>query len=252
MAYRKEKIWGLLILAVLSVIAVFSFPPVPQPQEYYDFSDQRKILGIPNFMDVLSNLPFFFIGLWGLSINSFNKKKKDGIVPFTLFMGFVLLAFGSGYFHWSPNDFTLVFDRMAMAIIFMSFFTLVLYDYISRSKALFFFPWLVLLGIGSVIWWYLTEVGEKGDLRPYILVQYFPVLAIPLVMVLFRGQYDYRREMLLVYFFFILAKATEETDEIIFRFTGFISGHTLKHLFMAIAGVFIVKLAQKRKAGSGN
>jgi hypothetical protein len=243
----KWKIGVILGLAFFAVLGVYLWPPIAQPQEYHDFIDQRSFLGIPNFMDVVSNLPFLFIGLWGLYvINSYKKQENLKAIFFTLFLGFIILTFGSGYFHWDPNNFTLAFDRIAMAVIFMAFFALIIYDHIDKNAGKFLLPWLVLVGIISVLWWYISEVKGQGDLRLYILVQYFPVLAIPLIMVLFKNPYGYKMEVVYIYLFFIIAKVAEETDEEIFNLTGFISGHTLKHLFMAISGVFIVLLAKKR------
>lgn len=40
-------------LSVVGPLALlFSWPRIPQSQEYYDFADQRAFLGIPNFLDV--------------------------------------------------------------------------------------------------------------------------------------------------------------------------------------------------------
>ncbi|MBA3901264.1 MAG: hypothetical protein H0X62_13830 [Bacteroidetes bacterium] len=247
MASRNIKIWIIAALAILAVLGVYLMPPIPQPQEYHDFTDKRPLLGIPNFMDVVSNLPFFFIGLWGLFIINLNKNKENiKAIFFTIFFGFIILTFGSGYYHWNPNNHTLAYDRVAMAIIFMAFFAFIIYDYIDKNTGKFLLPWLVLIGIISVLWWYWTEVKSEGVLRLYILVQYFPVIAIPLIMVLFKNTYNYRKEVFFIYLFFIIAKLTEETDEEIYNLTGFISGHTLKHFFMAVSVVFIVLLARKR------
>ena len=41
-------------------------PPIPQSQIYHGFADQRTLLGIPNFWNVVSNLPFILVGALGL------------------------------------------------------------------------------------------------------------------------------------------------------------------------------------------
>ena len=56
----------LLILTVVVAVAVSLLPRIPQPQAYHLFADRRSLLGIPNFGDVVSNLPFAVLGIWGL------------------------------------------------------------------------------------------------------------------------------------------------------------------------------------------
>ena len=40
-------------------------PPIPQDQGYHDFADHRTMFGIPNFWNVVSNLPFVAVGAVG-------------------------------------------------------------------------------------------------------------------------------------------------------------------------------------------
>ena len=58
-----------LLLATLTlavIIGIFSLSPIPQSPAYHAFCDTRRFWGIPNTANVLSNLPFLAIGLWGL------------------------------------------------------------------------------------------------------------------------------------------------------------------------------------------
>jgi hypothetical protein len=41
-------------------------PPLLQDQSYHQFADQRELFGIPNFWNVVSNLPFIAVGAVGL------------------------------------------------------------------------------------------------------------------------------------------------------------------------------------------
>ena len=66
MISRKTGLTVLLV-ATLAVIGVdLLLPRIPQPQSYHNFADQRSFLGIPNFGDVVSNIPFALFGVWGL------------------------------------------------------------------------------------------------------------------------------------------------------------------------------------------
>jgi len=61
------------------VAVTFSLlPRIPQPQAYHLFADQRGFLGISNFGDVVSNMPFGMIGIWGLL---FLLSSRTGIRP---------------------------------------------------------------------------------------------------------------------------------------------------------------------------
>jgi hypothetical protein len=53
-------------LAAITLLLLLFLPPIPQPQDYHQFADQRTLLGVPNFWNVVSNLPFVLVGAWGL------------------------------------------------------------------------------------------------------------------------------------------------------------------------------------------
>jgi hypothetical protein len=59
----------LLGATVVSVLGLFFLPPIPQDQAYHQLADQRAIFGIPNFWNVVSNLPFLLIGAAGLRLS---------------------------------------------------------------------------------------------------------------------------------------------------------------------------------------
>src|SRR5712692_11622602 len=105
---------------------------------------------------------------------------------------------------------------------------------------------LVFIGVISVVYWNATEVRGNGDLRPYALVQFLPMVLIPVILVLFRSSLSkngYIRAALGAY---AASKVVELQDEAVFRFLEVVSGHTLKHLFAAI-GTSMFFLALKRR-----
>ncbi len=117
----SQRINAGLLLGLTAVVAViFSLPRIPQPQSYHLFADHRSFLGIANFGDVVSNVPFGVIGVWGLlfllrsSPGQLKKRFLDSRErwPYVLvFIGLLLTAFGSSYYHLSPNNARLVWDR---------------------------------------------------------------------------------------------------------------------------------------------
>lgn len=76
MNIEKEKI-GYIVIALVSllgIVGVLMLDPIAQDLEYHLFKDQRTIIGIPNFWNVISNLPFFYLVLWVFTVFLFRTK----------------------------------------------------------------------------------------------------------------------------------------------------------------------------------
>src|SRR5215469_11665902 len=87
MLRRAKSIHPLLVLAGLTAISLAGLallPKIPQDQAYHQFADQRTLLGIPNFWNVVSNIPFLVVGAVGLA------RFRDDAATVVLFLGFVL------------------------------------------------------------------------------------------------------------------------------------------------------------------
>jgi Ceramidase len=212
---------GLVALAAL----LFLVPPIPQDQAYHEFADARSILGIPNFWNVVSNLPFALIGIVGLS-------KLRGAINRVLFGGVLFTCFGSMYYHWSPSDSRLLWDRLPMALVFMAFLTAMVARVRSSRSSVFLLTCLLGCGIGSLLWWQITN-----DLRPYVFVQFGPMLVL-LLMLRFG---DSRHELCAILALYVLAKIAELSDNAFYSVLP-ISGHTLKHFLAALAAYAIYRL----------
>jgi len=191
---------------VLCKINKFSF----QKQiEYNDFGDKRKVICIPNFMDVMSNLFFVIFGMY------YYYKYKD----IYLTTGFILTCIGSMYYHIDPNMNTLLYDRLPMSFVF----SMILARKLELN--LLYTTICIAYNILTVLYWYSTY-----NLSYYIASQ--------LSLIIFFLLYDYGlRTCILIY---ILAKITETYDKQIYKLTNnLISGHTMKHILAAIAILFI-------------
>lgn len=238
----------LVLLGVTAVAAtvVFLLDPIPQDLAYHRFADTRPFLGIPNFLDVISNLPFLAVGLVGLArlwrrVSGPGRAVEASEVGawLCLFLGMALTAFGSAWYHLAPNNDTLVWDRLPMTLGFMGFFAGIIGERIShRAYRLLLWP-LVGLGVASVLFWYAGEVQGRGDLRLYVLVQFFPLLLIPLIMTLYRPRYTHGSAIFLALGCYAAAKVFEHFDHPLFAALGLVSGHTLKHL-AAAAGCWVL------------
>ncbi len=244
---------GLLILGfTLAVPAVFLFlPPLPQWASYHAFADRRSFLGIPNFLDLISNIPFLLVGIMGLGVRlrprfAFRDSAEEW--PYLIFfLGVVLTALGSAYYHLAPDNSRLVWDRLPMALAFMAFFAAVITERISIKAGLYLLLPLIILGAASVLYWHYSELRGAGDLRPYALVQLYPLLAIPLILLLYPPKYTHSGYLWWALIFYVLAKGFELLDAEIFSLGHIVSGHTLKHLAAALAAYWLVRMLQKRR-----
>lgn len=254
MISRKASL-GLLVLLTAGVALVCCMlPRIPQPLSYHHFADRRSFFGIPNFNDVASNLPFAVIGLWGLAFLRRSNSNPDGHFiqrreqwPYLfVFVGLLLTAFGSSYYHLDPNNARLVWDRLPMTIAFMSVVAAVIAERISLRAGLWLLPILLLVGLGSVLQWYSSEIRGVGDLRFYAAVQVYAALVL-LVAPVFPPRYTRAFDLEIVVGFYVLAKVLETLDQPIFAATKVVSGRTLKHLAGAAAGYCILRMLQKRQ-----
>ncbi|MBL8173576.1 MAG: ceramidase domain-containing protein [Bryobacterales bacterium] len=234
----RARVGTLLLLAALAIAAALLSPRIPQDPAYHAFADQRPLFTVPHFWNVASNLPFVLVGLFGL----WAVRKAQWIHPadrypwIVIACSAVLIGFGSAYYHYAPGNRTLFWDRLPMTLAFMGVFTAAISEFIhARVGALLLAPFLC-LGMLSVEVWRRGELTGVGDLRFYILVQFYPMLALPLTLLLFRSRYSHVRAMWGMAALYAAAKLLELLDAPLLSATGgLISGHSLKHLAGAAA-----------------
>jgi hypothetical protein len=242
----KTTLVFLVCATLLLIGAMLLFAPIPQLQSYHDFADQRKWLGIPNTWNVLSNIPFALVGMWGLFLLCTRKVKfvdsREQWFWVAISIGFILTAMGSSYYHLEPNDSRLVWDRLGMTIVFMSLAAALIGERINIDIGLWLWPFLLAAGIYSVFLW-----RENGDLRFYLCIQAFTLMVILLMAFSLRSW-----DLAIVLIFYALAIVFEQLDHEIYRFSKeTVSGHTLKHLAGAAAGAWLIRMIWKRKIGDG-
>lgn len=227
-------------------------PAIPQSAAYHHFADQRAHFGIPNFWNVISNLPFAAVGIWGLAFLRKQATSRTFIDArerwpyYGVFFGLVLTAFGSAYYHLAPNNAHLVWDRLPMTIVFGSLVSALIAERISVRAGLQLLPWLIAIGGASVLQWYRDEIHGHGDLRLYAAVQAYSALVLLLVLLL-KPRYTRGGDLAVVFAFYVIAKIFETEDGRIFSFGHIVSGHSLKHLAAAAAGYWILRMLQLRE-----
>jgi hypothetical protein len=165
------------------------------------------------------------------------------------FAGVLLTGFGSSYYHLAPDNDRLVWDRLPMTVAFMGLFASMIGERVGvRAGAWLLWP-LVWLGVASVFNWHTGEQRDAGDLRLYGFVQFYPLVAIPLLMYLFPARYTRSGDVLVALGWYLLAKVLEVgvIDHGIYGAGQFVSGHTLKHLAAALGTFWLFRMVRYRR-----
>ena len=181
--------YGLFFLFFFCAIILLALAPIPQDPLYHHFADTRTILGIPNALNVISNFPFLLVGLLGLR-HIIKNGTPNTLLYFIFFTGIFSVSLGSSYYHLNPNNNTLVWDRIPMTVGFMAFFCSVIAERVSVKLAYRLVAPLLILGVFSVWYWHHYQIIGQGDLRLYVFVQFFPMLAIPYLLLVYPAQYS--------------------------------------------------------------
>lgn len=249
-----QRGWLLLGIAAVMVLVAIALPPIPQDPAYHGFADGRACLGVPNCLNVASNLPFLVVGLLGFRF-LLRDRATGGDAFLTpaerqpywlLFVGVALTGLGSAYYHWAPDNTTLFWDRLPMTIAFMALLSSVIAERVSLSVGLRLLGPLVALGVLSTLYWHVGETRGAGDLRPYALVQFGTLVIIPLMAWRFPPRYTGTADLFGVLGWYALAKVFELFDHGLFHLTG-VSGHTLKHLASGAGAWWILRMLERRR-----
>ena len=249
-----RRVWILLGAILLAVFVVYLFPAIPQSEAYHNFADKRPFLGVPNFLNVVSNALFLFVGLPGMWFALRAAESGAFLDPrerwpyFAFFAGVTLTAFGSAWYHWNPNDHTLVWDRIPMTISFMSLLAALVAERIDVAAGVRLLLPLIAIGAGSVVYWEVTQSHGHGDLRPYAIAQFGSVLVLLLIIALFSPRYTRALDFAVSLALYGVAKIFEAADRIVFSLMRVVSGHTIKHAFAALSAYWILRMLRLRKA----
>ncbi len=250
---RRRVSHGLLLGAVLVLLLAAALaPPFDQPEDFNHWADNRVLLGIPHFGDVVSNLGFLLVGILGLFALGKGKacihSRSERLAWTLVFLGLLLTAVGSSYYHWEPTNARLTWDRLPMALGFMALLGAVIMERVNVKAGLALLPFLILAGWASVLYWYWSTLQGAGDIRPYLLVQVGALALIPLMLWFYPPTYTRGGDYLMALLLYALAMVTEQLDAQIYQWTGVVSGHTVKHLIAALAGYWLLRMLLLRNS----
>lgn len=250
-----RRSWQILLLAGVTAICLLAAvlaPAMAQPLGYHDFADCRAWFGMPNILNVLSNLPFLLFGAAGLWLLAQGRVKwhdpREALPYMVFFLGAALTCLGSMYYHWRPDNPRLVWDRLPMTLAFAGLIASVVAERVDRQWGRRSLAPLLIAGAASVLYWYATERLGRGNVMPYGIFQGWAILIVLLVLLLFPNrQYSHGAGLWAPIVWYGLAKIAETFDLQIYRATGALaSGHTIKHLLAALAVWSLLRLLRQR------
>lgn len=237
---------ALIVLALVLGLALWLHGPIPQWPTYHQFADQRAWLGLPNAADVLSNLPFALVGLAWLGASRGLPRSESSLAWTVFALALVATATGSAAYHAAPDNHSLAFDRLPIAAACAALSCAFLAERVDPrwGRPAVLGAALVLAG-GSVALWWWSEVSGRSDLRPYLFVQFLPMLLVPAALLLrLPRRFDTAAPDAAwwgVLAGYALAKAFEVADHAVLEQVGLLSGHTLKHLVAAAAAAWLLR-----------
>ena len=189
------------------------------PKSYHNFSDKRNFIGIPNAMNVFSNILFLYPAFYLLF------KKKANFLAINI----IFLAFTSAYYHINPSNRTILLDM----IFVISINTIILSYFVDERIGYILYG----LGILSVCVWKVTE-----DIKFYALLQ----IGILLFCLYKLADTSASHYILPILCLAIAVRASERYDSTIYKFTNkLVSGHTLKHIIAPIQIYVIIVVLEK-------
>jgi hypothetical protein len=258
---RDWRLALIIAIGLVVLLAALLAPPYAQDEAYHQFADQRAFFGIPNFLDVVSNIAFLVAGIGGLWF-VVRGTHPDGTPAFeqpadrwcwgVVCVAVAFTCCGSWYYHLVPDSARLAWDRLPMAVAFAGILAATIAERVSaRAGGVLLVP-LVLLGAFSVGYWRYTVAMGRESLNLYAAVQFGSLLLIVLLISLFPSRYTRGGDLWGAFGLYALAKVAEHYDYGILAATGgLVSGHTLKHLIAAGAMAWLVRMLVLRRAAPG-
>lgn len=242
----------LLVVTAAAIAAALFAPPFAQPLSYHDLADQRAFFGVPNFANVLSNVLFLYVGVAGLWAMRPGGRamivERFGRLPYLIFfVGMLLTACGSSWYHLAPDNQRLLWDRLPMTIAFMGLVCALIAERVQPLLGRALTMPAVVIGMASVWYWQWSAAQGAENLMPYLVLQGYAVLMLLLLAALYPSGYTHGRMLFGVFGWYALAKLLEWGDSWIFKLGGIVSGHTLKHLASGLATWWVLRMLMLRR-----
>jgi len=211
--------------------------------DVYEFACDGARWGLPHAWNVLTNIPFLLIGIWGLL-----TLRRGGVLRLGTFRNWTglwistaLLSFGSGAYHFAPAVWSLAIDRVVICamIAYIGAHALTKCLHVPSTQKLSL-TMLVVCELSVVAWllgvdrgWAYAALQAGGGVAVLVLYAYAwrkgRLQTSPKPIFLFTACYA-------------LAKVLEVGDAVVCDWTGVIGGHPFKHLLAALGLVLLRRM----------
>lgn len=215
----------------------------------HPFVDARSLWGVPNFMDVWTNLALGVAGLLGgwMLLRDGPWAPGTRLALAVFFGGLLATGFGSAWYHWAPDAHGLVLDRMGMAVTFAGALALAVAERVGQKPAACVMRLTLVVALLSA-----AMPLTHGNVLPWAVVQ-FGGMALMVWLALYpprAGALGVRLGVLIG--LYALAKLLELGDEAVFHATGeLVSGHSLKHLVAGLAAWPVLRAMRQNARATG-
>jgi hypothetical protein len=240
----------ILAFTILCIVAAILLPAFPQPLEYHQFADFRRAFGIKNFLNVVSNTGFLISGIAGLVVvigpEACFESDKERWPYAVFFLGVLLTALGSSYYHLAPDNERLFWDRLPMTVAFMALVSSQIVDRINVRAGLALLVPLLLVGAATVIYWRATQRLGADNVLPFGILQGYSVVILLLMGLAYPSRYTRGNDLFWVFGWYALSKVLEMYDSQVLALGNIVSGHTLKHLAAAVASLAVCYMLMAR------
>jgi hypothetical protein len=229
-------LWGLQGASLLGL----ALDPSGHMHSYahgHPFVDARSWLSIPNTLDVLSNLPFLLLGIWGLCLLLQQPRGNPHWLGAAIFFtGLIVTALGSSFYHWHPDSWGLAIDRTGMAIAFAGLLGLAWYE---RTALNHLSKWMYTTLVLAMVSAWVPHLWS--NIWPWVVLQFGGIIIVLVCSCLPLQKRGLGIAFFPVLILYALAKAFEASDSTIFELTqGTISGHSVKHILASLAALPVI------------
>jgi hypothetical protein len=105
---------------------------------------------------------------------------------------------------------------------------------------------MVLMGLGTVVYWIVSERMGAGNVLPYALLQGYAVVVLLMMAGLHPSRYSRANDLYFIFGWYVLAKLLEHFDAQVLVYSHTVSGHSLKHVAAAVAGFVTCRMLMQR------
>ena len=238
---------GLLLACVAALVLAIGGPSMVQADHYHAFADQRSLWGMPQTVDVLSNLPFALAGVVGLMVlrgSGHAIEPTNRWLAGLFFAGLIITSACSSIYHLQPANNTLALDRVGMVVAFAGLLGLAVADRVSTRAGRKLALGILIAGPLAVITW-----AQTGNLLPWAVLQGGGILLLLALLACkpIAGALGIPVGAVLAWY--VLAKLFEMGDHQVFALTnGWVSGHSLKHVLAALAAWPVIRIMHNASA----